>query len=171
MDLFCLFQRDYMNTAQASVQKGLIGQSLGDFQQDVLSIEIGMFYLKFVHFLKLFFFFNINWKRPKNKEFENTSIIGLELYNFAAFSYSVNFVLGVGPVYIIRVYKYCFFMHLYISRVTSKIIISLSHIFNFSFVLFSTRQIFLQLGNICGSSIFVALTFLSLYKLLSTYLN
>lgn len=88
---------------------------------------------------EIVFFFNINWKRPKTREFENTSMIVLKLYNFAAFSYSVNFVLGIGPVYIFRVYKYCFFMHLYISRVTSKIIISLSHIFNFSFVLFSTR--------------------------------
>lgn len=38
---------------------------------------------------EIVFFFNINWKRPKNKEFENTSMIVLKLYNFVAFSYFV----------------------------------------------------------------------------------
>lgn len=92
MDLFCLFQRDYMNAVQASVQKGLIGQSLEDFQQDVLSIETGLFYLKFVHFLKLFFY---ELKTPK-KKFENTQFsmpcFGSGLI-FVSFFYSImNFL-------------------------------------------------------------------------------
>lgn len=87
---------------------------------------------------EIVFFFNINWKRPKNKEFENTSIIGLELYNFIAFSYSVIFFRNsTSPSY--SCIQLLFFMHLCISRVSSKIITSLLHIFSFSCVLFSTR--------------------------------
>lgn len=77
----------------------------------------------------------------KNKEFENIciSMIVLKLYNFIVFFYFVNFVLGVGLVYIICGYKYCFFMYLYIFRVISKIFIFFLYIFNFLFMFFFMR--------------------------------
>lgn len=158
MDLFCLFQRDYMNTVQSSVQKGLIGQSLEDFQQDILSIATGLFYLKFVHFLKLFFYKLKNVK--KIIEFENTSKIVLELSYFVAFFYSVNFFRSLTSLCYLRVQVLFFFMHLDISRVTSKIT-SILHIFNFFYLCvlyeidFSTARQHMWIFDFCCIGIFV----------------
>lgn len=163
MDLFCLFQRDYMNAVQASVQKGLIGQSLEDFQQDVLSIETGLFYLKFVHFLKLFFYKLKTPKKKVRKYLVQYACFGSG-FIFVSFFYSImNFLQEFDQCVLlasrsIGVFFSCIFICL---EVTCQIITSSLHIF-FICAIFTRQIFFLQLGNICVSSIFVALAFLSL---------